>query len=115
MIQDLLNGFVAQTAEAPSGGFLAGPLIPILLMFAVFYFLIIRPQSRQQKQHQAFLSQLKKGDEVVLQGGLLGRIHSVGQNEVTVDLGSNVRVTALKSAVSGPAPGANAEEKPRGS
>lgn len=111
MIQDLLNGFVAQTADAPSGGLLAGPIIPIVLMFAVFYFLIIRPQSKQQKQHQSFLGQLKKGDEVVLSGGLLGKVHSVGQNEVTVEIASNVRVRALKTAVSGAAPGAESAGK----
>lgn len=114
MIQEMLHGLVAQTAEGgPGGGFLASPLFPILLIFAVMYFLIIRPQSRQQKQHQTFLSQLKRGDEVVLQSGLFGKIHAVGEKDVTVELAPNVRVRALKSAVSGPAPGteAKAEDK----
>lgn len=106
----MLNGLVAQTADGTGGGGLfASPLFPILLIFAVMYFLIIRPQSKQQKQHQAFLSQLKKGDEVVLQSGLFGKVHAVGQADVTIELAPNVRVRALKSAVTGPAKAAEAK------
>lgn len=106
----MLNGLVAQTADgAGGGGFLASPLFPILLIFAVMYFLIIRPQSKQQKQHQTFLSQLKKGDEVVLQSGLFGKVFAVGQTDVTLELAPNVRVRALKTAVSGPAKAAEAK------
>lgn len=108
MLRELLHGLTAQTAEG-GPGLLASPLIPFLLVFVVMYFLLIRPQSKQQKQHQQFLSQLKKGDEVVLQSGIFGKVYAVGQAEVTVEVAPSVRVRVLKSAVSGRAPDKAAE------
>ena len=106
MLREMLHGLIAQTEAAPegAGGFLASPLPVFILIFVAMYFLIIRPQQKQQKQHQQYLSQLKKGDEVLLQGGLFGRIHEVRDVDLTVEIAQGVRVRALKSAVSRAAP-----------
>lgn len=102
MLQQLLHGLVAQTQDAAPegpGGLLSSPLPVFALIFVAMYFLIIRPQQKQQKEQQTFLSQLKKGDDVLLSGGMFGKVHSVGEVDVTVELAPNVRVRALKSAV----------------
>ncbi len=79
-------------AGDPTGGVL-GMLMPLVLMFAVFYFLLIRPQQKRAKQHRAMLDALQKGDYVITSGGLLGRILEVENNIFTIDLGdSKVRV-----------------------
>ena len=79
-------------AGDPTGGIL-GMLMPLVLMFAVFYFLLIRPQQKRAKQHRAMLDALQKGDYVITSGGLLGRILEVENNIFTIDLGdSKVRV-----------------------
>lgn len=112
MLQQWLNGLTAQTAGEGAAGGAFGMLFPFILIFAAMYFLIIRPQQKQAKKQQLYLTQLKKGDEVVLQSGLFGRIHSVGDIDVMVDLGPNVRVRVLKSTVSGPAPAPKGAETP---
>lgn len=104
MLEEILRGMVAQT----EGGGIAGMLLPMVAIFAVMYFIIIRPQAKQQKAHQTFLSQLKKGDEVVTQSGLFGRIFHVGDAEVTLEVAPNVKLRVLKNAVSAPAPVAGA-------
>jgi preprotein translocase subunit YajC len=96
VLQEWLHGFVAQQAEGPG---ILGSAVPFLLIFAVMYFLIIRPQQKQAKEQQGFLAQLKKGDEVVLQSGLFGRIVLVGDTDLTVEIAPNVKVRVLKSAV----------------
>src|SRR5574343_992433 len=76
----------AQTAGAaadPTGGFMQ--LLPMILMFVVLWFLMIRPQMKKAKQHKALLEALAKGDEVVTQGGIVGRITKVGEVYVTVE------------------------------
>jgi preprotein translocase subunit YajC len=75
-----------------TGGML-GLMAPMLLMFAVFYFLLIRPQQKRTKQHRSMLSALQKGDHVLTTGGLLGRIVDVEGDILTVDIGeTKVRV-----------------------
>lgn len=102
----MLHGFVAQTAEGASGpgGILSSPLPVFGLIFVAMYFLIIRPQQKQQKQQKEFLTQLKRGDEVLLQGGIFGRIQEVREVDLTVEIASGVKVRVLKSAVSRGAP-----------
>jgi len=67
----------AQAAGGPSGGLLNSMLIPMLLVFAIMYFLMIRPQQKKVKQHQAMLEALRKGDQVVTQGGVIGKVTKV--------------------------------------
>lgn len=105
MLREILQGLVAQTAAPDGGPSLIGSLVPFALIFLVMYFLIIRPQQKQAKQQQQFISQLKKGDDVVLQGGLFAKVFSVSDAEVTVELAPNVKVRVLKGSVAGPAPG----------
>lgn len=104
MLQQMLQGLVAQTQEAAPGGIMSSPLPVFVLIFVAMYFLIIRPQQKQQKQQREFLSQLKKGDEVLLSGGLFGRIQEVREVDLTVEIASGVKVRVLKSAVSRGAP-----------
>ena len=79
----------------------ASPLIMMVLMFVVFYFLLIRPQVKRQKEHQAVLSSLKKGDMVVTRGGIIGKISGVSDAILTIELQEKVRVRVLRSHVDG--------------
>lgn len=76
-------------------------LVPMLLMFAVFWFIIIRPQMKKQKEHQAMLAALDKGDTIVTRGGLIGRIAAVSGGELTIELNDKARVKVLRSHVDG--------------
>ena len=81
----------AQTAPAPAGGGAESTfitLLPLLLMFVVLYFIMIRPQMKRQKEHKAMIEALAKGDEVVTAGGLLGRISKMGDTYVTIEAGN---------------------------
>ncbi len=83
----LISSAFAQTPGAaadPMGG-LTG-LLPIIVMFVVLWFVMIRPQMKRAKEHQKMVSELAKGDEVVTQGGVLGRITKVGDNFVTIEV-----------------------------
>ncbi|MBI5493386.1 MAG: preprotein translocase subunit YajC [Deltaproteobacteria bacterium] len=68
-------------------------------MFAVLYFMMIRPQTKQAKDHQQFLSTLQKGQEVSTSGGLVGKVHAVGADTVVVEIAKDVRVTVVRSHV----------------
>ena len=74
-------------------------LLPIVAMFGVFYFLLIRPQQKRAKEHKALISNVKKGDEVVTAGGLYGRVTDTGDDYVMLDLGNSV-VKLSRSAIS---------------
>ena len=97
----LINNAYAQTAAAA-----AGPMdsvmqfLPIILMFAVLYFLMVRPQMKKAKEHKALLEALSKGDEVVTQGGLAGRITKVGDDFVSIAIADNVEIQMQKGAIS---------------
>lgn len=87
-------------AAAPSGGtsfFIQ--TIPLVLVFVIFWFLMIRPQQRRMKEHQAQILAVKKGDRVVTGGGLIGKVTKVNDTEVEVELGPNMRVMAVKSTL----------------
>ena len=101
----LISDVFAQTAPGapsdPSGGLMG--LLPIALMFVVLWFLMIRPQMKKAKEHQKMVTELQKGDEVVTQGGVLGRITKVGENYMTVEIASGkdgpVEVVVQKGAI----------------
>jgi preprotein translocase subunit YajC len=100
----VLSLLLAQ-AEAPSQSPLAGPgnmLFLVAIFFGIFYFMIIRPQQKQQKTHKSYLESLKKGDEVITTGGLIGRIVGVQGDILTLEIANNVRVRVLKDQVNRP-------------
>jgi preprotein translocase subunit YajC len=99
----------ATEQQSPMGSF-QGMFVMISLFFVIFYFLVMRPQSKQQNAHKDFLSKLGKGDEVITSGGVVGKVDRVQGDLVFVDVGSNVKLRVLKAQISGPykAP----EEKP---
>lgn len=87
-------------AAAPSAGasfFIQ--TIPLVLVFVIFWFLLIRPQQKRMKEHQAQIAAVKKGDRVVTGGGLIGKVTKVGDTEVEVELGQGLRVQAVKSTL----------------
>jgi len=88
-------------AQAAGGGEPSSlmTLLPLLLMFVVLYFVMIRPQMKRQKEHKAMIEALAKGDEVVSAGGIAGRVTSVGESFVGLDIGGNVEVQLQRSAV----------------
>jgi preprotein translocase subunit YajC len=82
-----------------SGGF--GAFIPLIIIFAIFYFLLIRPQQRKAKQHKQILSALKKGDKVVSSGGLHGVITGLADDVVTMEISPKVRVKVSRGSIAG--------------
>ena len=87
-------------AAAPSGASFFVQTIPLVLVFVIFWFLLIRPQQRRMKEHQAQVAAVKKGDRVVTGGGLIGKVTKVGDSEVEVELAQGVRVQVVKSTLS---------------
>ena len=87
-------------AAAPAGG-AAGlaSFLPLILIFVIMYFLMIRPQQKRAKEHRAMVEALKKGDEVVTQGGLVGKVTDVKDEEVTVEIAQGVKVRVVRSTI----------------
>ena len=90
--------YAANGAAPPAGGGLAG-FVPLILIFVVFYFLLIRPQQKKAKEHQEFLGNLKKGAEVVTSGGIHGRITGLTDTVVTLEIADGVRIKVNRSSV----------------
>ncbi|WP_372890431.1 preprotein translocase subunit YajC [Rhodosalinus sp.] len=75
-------------------------LLPLILIFAIMYFLLIRPQQKRVKEHQKMVEALRRGDQVVTQGGLIGKVTKVKEdNEIEVEVSDNVRVRVVKNTV----------------
>jgi preprotein translocase subunit YajC len=90
--------FIAQAA--PGAGDFIGMILPLVLIMGVFYFLLIRPQQKKAKEHQAMLSKVAKGDTVVTHGGLIGKVTKiVDDNEIQVEIGENVKVRVLRGGI----------------
>lgn len=87
----------APAATDPTGGLMG--MLPILLMFVVLYFLMIRPQMKRAKEHKSMVDALSKGDEVVTQGGMAGKIIKVGEAYVQLEIAPNVEIAVQKQAV----------------
>ncbi len=85
--------------QGGSGGFSA--FIPLILMFVIFYFLLIRPQQKKNKDHRAMISNLKKGDRIITSGGIHGRITGASDTTLTVEIAEKVRVKVSRGNVSG--------------
>jgi len=76
-------------------------ILPWVLIFVIFYMLLIRPQQKRAREHQAEIAAVKKGDEVITGGGLRGRVTKVSETEVEVEIAQGVRVRAVKSTLTG--------------
>ncbi len=97
---------LAQTGQGGSkvpgcqGGGMAN-LLPLILMFVVFYFLLIRPQQKKAREHQNMLSNLKRGDTIITNGGLMGKITGLTDKTVTLEVAEKIRLRVLRSHIAG--------------
>jgi len=94
-----MGGGGAGAEGGQSAGF--GAFVPLLIMFAIFYFLLIRPQQKKAKQHKELLAGLKKGDRVVSSGGLHGTVTGLTEDVVTMEIAPKVRVKVSRGSISG--------------
>ena len=97
--------FLISSAFAQAGDAAAQPnpllsFLPLLILFAVFYFMLIRPQMRRAKEQRTMITALAKGDEVVTNGGIAGRIDDIGDSFLTLEIASGVKIKLQKAAVS---------------
>jgi preprotein translocase subunit YajC len=89
----------APAAAASSGTSSLMGMLPLVLMFVVLYFIMIRPQMKRQKEHKAMVEAIGKGDEVVTSGGLLGKVTKVGESYLSLEVANGVEVQCQRSAV----------------
>lgn len=97
----LVTPAYAQAADATSGAAGLASFVPLILIFVIMYFLMIRPQQKRMKEHRAMVEALKKGDEVITQGGLIGKITALRDAELEIEIGQGVRVRVIRSSVTG--------------
>jgi preprotein translocase subunit YajC len=92
---------VGAAAQGPTGfaALLGSPITMMVLMLVVFYFLLIRPQQKRAKEHRDMVEGLRRGDEVVTQGGLIGKVSKVADNELTVELAEGVKVQVVRATI----------------
>ena len=90
----------AVSPAAATGGFITS-LLPVILIFIVFYFLVIRPQNKRMQDHRAMINNLKKGDRVVTGGGLVATVKkaNAGEDEITLELADGVEVVAVRATI----------------
>ena len=89
----------AYAQDAGAGGAIAS-FLPLILIFAIMYFLLIRPQQKRVKEHQKMVQALRRGDQVVTQGGVIGKVSKVKEDgEIEVEIAEGVRVRVVKSTV----------------
>jgi len=98
--------YAAEVAAQNAGGaepggtpFLGSPLVMMILIFVIFYFLLIRPQSKRAKEHRNMLENLKKGDKVVTSGGIYGVIEGIDANTITIKIAENVRIKVSRTSI----------------
>jgi preprotein translocase subunit YajC len=95
----LINEAFAQTAPGGAGGMDILSMLPLVLMFVLLYFLLLRPQMKRAKEQKQMIASLQKGDEVITSGGALGRVAKVSDNYVNLEIAPNVEITVQKSAI----------------
>jgi preprotein translocase subunit YajC len=92
----------AQTAPAAAGGGAESTLLsmlPLVLMFVVLYFIMIRPQMKKQKEHKAMIDAIAKGDEVIIAGGIMGRVAKMGDSYLHIEVANSVEIQVQRAAV----------------
>lgn len=99
----MISPAFAQAAGAASMQDTLSQFLPLIAMFAILYFLMIRPQMKKAKEHKALIAALQKGDEVITQGGLTGKVTQIGDNYVKIEVGTNsggpVEITVQRPAI----------------
>ena len=93
----LISPAYAQSTAA--GSPLFDLLFPLVMVFAIIYFMILRPQQKRQREHANMVEALRRGDTVVTQGGLVGKVAKVAEDEIEVDIAENTRVSVIKSMI----------------
>lgn len=93
---------LAQTPPPPPQPTFIEQAMPFVFIFLLFYLLLIRPATKRHKKQQEFVSQLKKGDQVITASGIVGTIYGLSQNFVTLEVANHVRIKILKSQISSP-------------
>ncbi len=96
----IAHAMATGSAAAPSGAGPYGTLIPLIIMFVIFYFLLIRPQQKKTKEHREMVQNLKKGDRIITSGGIHGRITGMDEATVTVEIADRVRIKVTRGNVS---------------
>lgn len=99
MSSPFLTAMASAAGSSGSAAFFV-QILPLLFVFVIFYLLMIRPQQRRMKQHQATIAAVKKGDQVVTAGGVLGKVTKVSDEEVEVEIAQGVKVKIVKSTLS---------------
>jgi len=94
-----MNFFISDAMAAEAQGDPLTSFLPLIVIFVIFYFLLIRPQSKKAKQHKQMVGALAKGDEVVTNGGLLGKIAKVGDNFIEIEVADGVNLKVQRQAV----------------
>jgi preprotein translocase subunit YajC len=89
----------AHAQAAAGGGSIFEMLFPLVMVFAIIYFLILRPQQKRQREHQAMIDAIRRGDRVVTQGGLIGKVAKINEDELEIDIADNTRVSVVRSMV----------------
>ena len=93
----MINYAYAQAAtQQPS---MLASFIPLILIFLIFYFLLIRPQQKKQKEHKVLLDSIQRGDEILSSGGILGKVIKVDNDKLTVEIAKGVNVSIIRSTV----------------
>ncbi|MEK7237871.1 MAG: preprotein translocase subunit YajC [Nitrospirota bacterium] len=96
-----MGGTPKDAGSAPGGTGAIFSFLPLILIFVIFYFLLIRPQSKKAKEHKTMLQNLKNGDKVITTGGIYGVIEGIEDNTMTLKIAENVKVKMSRSAVAG--------------
>ncbi len=91
--------YAQAAAPAAGGGTAFAQFIPLILVFVIMYFLIMRPQQKKMSQHRAMVAALKKGDNVVTQGGIFGKVVAVRDEDVDVEIAQGVRIRVVRSTI----------------
>lgn len=97
----MFASYLLLAQAAPSGAGSPSFLIMMVALFAIMYFVMIRPQQKQLKEQKAMLAALKKGDEVITQGGMIGKVFQVADKVVTLEVSPATRIRVLKSSIQG--------------
>lgn len=110
----LLSCMPPGTGQGGEGGTAFSAILPFVLIFALFYFLIIRPQQRQSRERKKMLAEVKRGDSIVTTGGIYGRVINVDGDDLTVEIAKGINIKMVRSGISEKTDSGAAEGKSKG-